>query len=167
MSNTVYSPKEVDISFGGAINVDGWDSVSISRNTENTAKNISADGKLGLTYSADVTGSFEIEVQQQNSAVNTFCAYLQLQQDSLGKPLFFDITIADKSGSSLVYLSNAFLDMPSNMDLATEAGSRTWTFYVETVRYLPNPSGFESETKAISDAISSVNTILNNTTNLG
>lgn len=165
MAKNVYSPKDVDISFGGAINVDGWDSVSLSRNTENTTKNISADGILGLTYSADVTGAFEIEVQQQNSAVNTYCAALQQAQDLQLSPLFFDITISDKSGGVLAYLKNSFLDMPANQDLAIEAGSRTWMFYVENIQYLPDPSGFEGATKEIADAKAAVDTILNNTTN--
>lgn len=165
MAKNVYSPKDVDISFGGAINVDGWDSVTLTRNTENTAKNISADGILGLTYSADVTGSFEIEVQQQNSAVNTYCAALQQKQDLDLKPLFFDITISDKSGGVLAYLKNAFLDMPANQDLAIEAGSRTWMFYVENIQYVPNPSGFEGATEAIANAIAAVDTIAGNATN--
>lgn len=165
MAKNVYSPKDVDISFGGAINVDGWDSVTLARNTENTAKNISADGILGLTYSADVTGSFEIEVQQQNSAVNTYCAALQQKQDLDLQPLFFDITISDKSGGVLAYLKNAFLDMPANQDLAIEAGSRTWMFYVENIQYVPNPSGFEGATEAIANAIAAVDTIAGNATN--
>lgn len=165
MAKNVYSPKDVDISFGGALNIDGWDTISLSRNTENTGKNIAADGTLGLTYSADVTGSFEIEVQQQNSAVNTYCAALQQAQDIALSPYFFDITISDKSGGVLAYLKNAFLDMPANQDLAAEAGSRTWTFYVENLQYLPDPSGFEGATKAIADAKAAVDTIMGNVIN--
>lgn len=165
MAKNVYSPKDVDISFGGALNIDGWDSTTLSRNSENTAKNISADGILGLTYSADVTGTFEIEVQQQNSAVNTYCAALQQAQDFNRTPLFFDITISDKSGGVLAYLKNSFLDMPANQDLATEAGSRTWMFYVENVQFLPDPSGFEGATKEIADAKAAVDTIKNNVIN--
>lgn len=165
MAKNVYSPKDVDITIGGAINVDGWDTLTLSRNTENTGKNISADGVLGLTYSADVTGSAEIEVQQQNSAVNAFCAALQQAQDAQRIPLFFDITISDKSGGVLAYLKNAFLDMPANQDLGTEAGSRNWMFYIENLQYVPDPSGFNA-TKEIADAKSFVDTIKNNVTNL-
>tara|TARA_R110000782_G_scaffold75562_8_gene150821 strand:- start:22614 stop:23114 length:501 start_codon:yes stop_codon:yes gene_type:complete len=164
MAQNVYSPKDVDISFGGAINVDGWDSISISRNSENTSKNISADGRLGLTYSADLTGSFEIEVQQQNSAVNTFCSGIQQLQDIAGKPYFYDITISDKSGGVLTWLKGAFLDMPANQDLSSEAGSRTWMFYVENVQYSPDPLGTLST--EVANALAAVNTIASNTTNL-
>ena len=164
MAQQVYSPKDVDISFGGAINVDGWDSITISRNSENTSKNISADGRLGLTYSADVTGAFDIEVQQQNSAVNAFCSGIQQAQDIAGKPLFYDITISDKSGGVLTYLKGAFLDMPANQDLGAEASGRTWMFYVENVQYTPDPLG--SGSVDVANALAAVNTIASNTTNL-
>lgn len=137
----VYSPKDVDISFGGAISIDGWDSVSVSRNSENTSKNISADGRLGLTYSADATGTFDIEVQQQNSVANSFFAELQKQQDKAQYPLFYNITISDKSGGVLTELSGAFLDMPADQSLASEAAGRTWMFYVENMGYTPTASG--------------------------
>ena len=166
MSQNVYSPKDVDISFGaGGLNVDGWDSITISRNSENTSKNIAADGRLGLTYSADVTGSFDIEVQQQNSAVNAFCAELQRQQDIARKPYFFNLTVSDKSGGVLCDLKGAFLDMPANQDLAAEAGSRTWMFYVENIQYKPNPSGFEGATEAITNAQALVANVIGNSTN--
>jgi hypothetical protein len=144
MAQSVYSPKDVDISFGGQVNIDGWDSITLSRNSENTAKNISADGRLGLTYSADMTGAFDIEVQQQNSAANTFFAELQRSQDQAQKPVFYNITITDKSGGMLAELQGAFLDMPSSQDLSAEAGSRTWMFYVERIAYLSDPSGYET-----------------------
>lgn len=155
MAKTVYSPKDVDISIGN-FNIDGWEGITLSRNTENTSKNISADGVLGLTYSADVTGAFEIEVQQQNSSVNAYFAEVQRVQDIQLSPLFFDITISDKSGGVLSYLKNAFLDNPAGQDLGAEAGSRTWMFYVENIQYVPNPSGFENETVAIAAAKAAV-----------
>ena len=165
MAQNVYSPKDVDISFGGAINIDGWDSITLTRNSENTAKNISADGRLGLTYSADVTGAFDIEVQQQNSSANTFFAALQQLQDAARKPIFYDVTVTDKSGGVLAYLKGAFLDMPANQDLSAEAGSRTWMFYVENVQFLPNPSGFD-DVETYAKAAAAANTLINNVTNL-
>ena len=165
MAKNVYSPKDVDISFGGALNIDGWLSTTLSRNSENTSKEIAADGTLGITWSADVTGSFEIEVQQQNSAVNAYCAALQQAQDINNSPLFFDITISDKSGGVLAYLKDTYLDMPAGQDLAAEASGRTWMFYVANLQYLPDPSGFEGATKVIADAKAAVDTIQNNVIN--
>ena len=164
MAQNVYSPKDVDIAIAGA-NIDGWDSITISRNTENTSKNISADGTLGLTYSADVTGSFELEVQQQNSPVNAFFSAIQLGQDDQRKPLFFDLAITDKSGGAFANLKGVFLDMPANQDLATEAGSRTWMFYVSNLNYVPSPPGFEG-VATIASAVAAYNTLNNNLTNI-
>tara|TARA_R110000850_G_scaffold107166_1_gene218574 strand:- start:152 stop:694 length:543 start_codon:yes stop_codon:yes gene_type:complete len=157
MSQEVYSPKDIDISFGGQLTIDGWDSITISRNSENTSKNISADGRLGLTYSADATGSFEIEVQQQNSVANKFFAEVQGSQDRARKPLFYNITISDKSGGVLTFLNGAFLDMPANQDLTAEATSRTWMFYVTSVEYVATISG--EETPAVTKAKSAVDGI--------
>tara|TARA_R110002153_G_scaffold53726_2_gene149567 strand:+ start:12147 stop:12644 length:498 start_codon:yes stop_codon:yes gene_type:complete len=164
MSRT-YSPKDVDISFGGAINVDGWISITIGRNTDNTSNQQSADGITAYTKIADKTGTFEIEVQQQNSPVNAFMSALQQSQDAIEDLIFMDITVSDKSGGVLAYAKQAHLQKSSNQDLAAEAGSRNWMFFVENLQYLPNPSGFESSVKAVADANAAVGTLLSNTTN--
>lgn len=163
MSNITYSPKDVDIAIAG-FNIDGWDSITISRNVENTSKNISADGRLGLTKSADQTGSCEVEVQQQNSPVNAFFAAIQTAQDAASDVTRFDLTISDKSGGVLCYLNQAFLDMPANQDLAAEAGSRTWMMYVTKLLYVANPNGADTPQDVL-EAIAAANTIIGNTTN--
>lgn len=163
MSNITYSPKDVDISIAG-FNIDGWDSITISRNSENTGKNISADGRLGLTKSADQTGACDLEVQQQNSPVNAFFAAIQTAQDRLADVTRFDITVSDKSGGVLCYLNQAFLDMPANQDLSAEAGSRTWMMYVTKVIYVPAPNGTDTPQDVL-EAIAAANTIISNTTN--
>jgi hypothetical protein len=163
MSNTVYSPGDVNISIGG-FNVDGWDSITMSRNAENTGKNISADGKVGLTQSADKTGVCEIEVQQQNSAFNSYAAEIQRIQDTTGTLLRFDIVVSDKSGGILSNLNTAHLDVPASQDLSQEAGSRTWAFFVSDMEYLPNIGGFGDLT-AISNAQAAVNNLLDNVLN--
>ena len=118
MSN-VYSPKQVNISVFGQ-NISGWSSITISRNSENATTHISAD----------TTGTFEIEVQQQNSPVNSFLSAVQAAQDEQQNLQYLPITIEDKSGGVFVKMTDAFLNMPSNMDLAAEQTSRTWLFYV-------------------------------------
>lgn len=163
MSNRTYSPKDVDIAIAG-YNIDGWDSITIARNVENTGKNISADGVLGLTKVADKTGTFELEVQQQNSGVNAFFAAVQSADDLREDVARFDITVTDKSGGVLVVLKKAFLDMPANQDLGTEAIGRTWMLYVEQVIYVSNPNGDDAP-QEVADAIAAASTVLNNTTN--
>ena len=139
MSN-VYSPREVDISIFGQT-IAGWDSITITRNSENATTSISADGVAVQTYSADSTGMFDIEVQQQNSPVNSFMSAVQGAQDLKQDLLYMPITVQDKSGGVFVRMADAFLNMPANMDLTTEQTSRTWSLYVNTMTYLPNPSG--------------------------
>lgn len=145
MSSKVYSPKDVNISIFGQ-NIAGWDSVTITRNSENASTVISADGVAKQTYSADSTGTFDIEVQQTNSPVNSFMSAVQAAQDQQQDLLYMPITIEDKSGGVFVKMSEAFLNMPANMDLTTEMTSRTWMLYVNNMQYLPNPSGTEGLT---------------------
>lgn len=147
MSN-VYSPKQVNISVFGQ-NISGWSSITISRNSENATTHISADGEPRQTKSADTTGTFEIEVQQQNSPVNSFLSAVQAAQDEQQNLQYLPITIEDKSGGVFVKMTDAFLNMPSNMDLAAEQTSRTWLFYVNKMSYVPNPTGSEGLTGII------------------
>ena len=160
MKYDVYSPADVDISVGG-VNIDGWDSVTITKATENTTKNIAADGPVGLTWTANQTGSFELEVIQQNSPVNSYCAALQRAQQLRKAPVYADVVVSDKSGGVLVRMKNCFLDMPADQSLATEASSRTWVFFVTRLEYDPNIG----DVAIAAEAEAFVNTILNNTAN--
>jgi len=148
----VYSPKEVDIAFGG-YNVDGWDSLTIERNGDNTSTNVSADGKVAYSYSADTTGKFDVEVQQQNSSANAFFASIQAVQDKYKLPVFYDITITEKSGGVMVQMSDVHLQRPANQSLSAEAGGREWGFFVEELLYNPEASADkENFANAVIDA---------------
>lgn len=160
--NEVYSPADVDIAIGGK-NIDGWDSISISKATDNTTRNIGAEGSVGITYSADKTGMFELEVQQQNSPVNRMCAAWQQAQDLNNRLVYADITVTDKSGGVLTYMKNCYLDSPADQGLTAEAGSRTWGFFVTKLDYVPDTEG--SGTTKAAEALASINSILNNTAN--
>jgi hypothetical protein len=164
MSKT-YSPKDVDISFG-PFNIDGWENVSISRNSDNTSHNQSADGVTSYTKIADSTGMMELEVQQQNDSVNAYLAAIQKLQEESDDLLFFDATITDKSGGVFAYANSCHLQKSANQDLAAEAGSRTWTFFIEDLAYNPSPSGLSDATGKIAAAVAAANTLKSNTTNI-
>lgn len=158
----VYSPADVNISVGN-VNIDGWDSISISKSVDNTTRNIGSDGQVGITYTADQTGMFELEVQQQNSPVNRMCAAWQQAQDLNKRLVYADIVVTDKSGGVLTYMKNCYLDSPADQSLAAEAGSRTWGFFVTKLQYVPDTEG--SQTTKAAEALASINSILNNTAN--
>ncbi len=164
MSKQVYTPKQVSISFGG-FNATGWDSVSLSRNGENTAKSVSADGVHAYTKMSDSSGTFEIEVQQQNSNFNAWAAALQSAQDLEDNIFFFDIVLSDKSGGVLCRLNSAHLDTPASQELSGEHTGRTWVFYVEELEYLPVPEGMSETATGVAEAAAAVNTIKNNLLN--
>ncbi len=157
-----YSALDTDVSFG-SIDISGWDNISVSRNEANTTRNTSADGRHGITMSADRSGMVELEVQQQNSPVNRAMAALQAEQDLSNDLVRFDITIKERSGGVLVYMSNCYLDSPASQDLSKEAGSRTWTFFVDTMIFAPDVTGDAGN--AATEALAFVNTLKNNTAN--
>jgi len=159
----VYSPADVDVSVGG-FNIDGWDTITISRSVDNTTRNIGADGPVGITYTADQTGMCEIEVMQQNGPVNRMCAAWQQAQELNRNVVYADIVVTDKSGGVLTYMKNCYLDSPAEQALSSEAGSRTWGFFVTKLQYVPDTEG-NSTTKA-AEALASINSILSNTANI-
>ena len=166
MTTNVYSPKDVDISFGGGADLTGWKSFSAARNSDNSSVDISADGYPAYTKIADLTGTMEVEVQQTNSQTNSFFSALQLAQDNTSTILFYDVTVVDKSGGFTVYLKDVHLSKPADQDLTQEMGSRTWMFFVGNMQYVPTPSGLENPTAAIAQGIAGVETIKNNVRNL-
>lgn len=157
-----YSKLDTDISLAG-INVDGWESLSLSRNEANTTRNTSADGVHGITVSADKSGMLELEVIQQNAPVNRAMAALQAEQDRTGDVIYFDIVISEKSSGVLTYQKNCYLDVPASQDLSTDAGSRTWAFFVTNMQFAPDVTG--KATTEAAEALAFVNTLKNNTAN--
>lgn len=129
-----YAPEDVDIAVG-SFNIDGWISASTKKSSDNTTEFIGIDGRVGMTYTEDRTGVFELEVLQQNNSVNRMCAAWQQAQDANKTPIFANITINDKSGGHLVFLRDCHLKSPADQDLSTEGGSRTWTFFVSRLNY--------------------------------
>jgi hypothetical protein len=144
----------------GGVPIDGWMSVTIGRNSDNSSQVLSADGRVGYTKVADKTGMFELEVQQQNNSVNTYLAALQQAQDSLDDLIFMEIVVSDKSGGVLADASNCHLQKPSNQDLAAESGSRNWSFFVEELDYRADPDGFLGKAAVIDAATASVTSLL-------
>lgn len=164
MSQEVYSPKDVAITFAGAATVSGWISASVSRNSENSTGQSSADGVRTHTISADRSGTFEIELNQTNST-NFYLSAVQAAQDLDNTLYFMNITVTDKSGGFLIELKHCHLTSPAQPTLGADETSRTWTFAVDKVNYLPTPSGISSTIKAVTDANSAVETLKANSFN--
>ena len=164
MSNTVYSPKEVILQLGG-VKVDGWNTISLGRNEDNSSETISADGRVATTWNADNTGTLEVEVQQQNTPVNFFLSALQLKQDTLNSPLYLGGSLTDPAGNILCEMKGVYLKTPARQDLAKEETSRTWGFFVSDLKYLAVPAKYAGDAAAVSTANSAVNTVLENSIN--
>lgn len=161
-----YSPKDVKIVVAGFQDVSGWTSITVDRNSDNSSTTVSADGRPAHTVIADSTGTFEIELQQHNSEFNMCIAALDLQTKTDNDLLFFDITITDRSGSSLVNLKDVHLRKMSAQNLAAEAGTRTHMFHVDNVEYLPSPEGFQETDADVLNANNFVDFIAEQAQNL-
>lgn len=161
-----YSPKDVKIVVAGFQDVSGWTSITVDRNSDNSSTIVSADGIPAHTVIADSTGTFEIELQQHNSEFNMCIAALDLKTKTDNDLLFFDITITDRSGSTLVNLKDVHLRKMAPQALAAEAGTRTHMFHVDDVQYLPAAEGIAQTSADVLNANNFVDFISEQAQNL-
>ncbi len=162
----VYSPKDVKITVGGFQDVTGWTSITIDRNSDNSSTIISADGIPAHTAIADDTGSFEIETHQLNSEFNSCIAALDLDAKTRNDLLFFNVTVTDRSGSTLAILNDVHLRKMAPPSLGAEAGTRTNMFHVDEVIYLPNAEGISDTASDVINANNFVNLIAGQSQNI-
>ena len=80
--------------------------------------------------------------------------------------LFFDITITDRSGSTLVNLKDVHLRKMAPQALAAEAGTRTHMFHVDDVQYLPAAEGIAQTSADVLNANNFVDFISEQAQNL-
>lgn len=160
MSIRVYSPKKVAVDIAG-VSVEGYSDgtfIEANRNTPNTTQVVGADGKVGLSYSADNTGTVTLTLQQ-NSPTNLMLSAIQNLQDVRQTVLRFPISVMDPSGGFLMVATNCHILQAPPASLGAELESKSWEFYVEDLRYTETPEGLSVDptaAAAISVALASI-----------
>lgn len=158
-----YAPSKVSVNWGG-IPFKGFAEdtfIQCARATENTNSSTGADGSVGITVSADKTGTIEVTLMQ-NSPTNRILSAIQADQDLNDTLLRANFTIADPSGGTLVKAFAAHIQSPPDVTLGAEQNEKTWTFFVERMIYVDASPGFiqsAAEISEIDDAVSGLRAI--------
>lgn len=152
-----YSPAAVSVSWGGfGFEGFGEDSfVTASRSTPNTSAKIGAQGSVGLTVSADKTGTIEVTLMQ-TSQTNRYLSAVQNAQDVASTIFRAPFLVTDPSGGSLVVCKSAHIQEAPDVTLGADQNEKTWMFFCEDLHYTDAVDGFDQsdvEAAAIASAL--------------
>lgn len=145
MANTLqtYSPESVQVAWGGILNIKGFEEgtfCEVARAAENTKTRVGAQGDVGITMSADKTGTVTVTLMQ-TSETNRLLSAIQALQDSTGKLARESLQIKDPSGSMLCECLGAHIMTPPAVTLADDMSPKVWVFFSEKILYLEAPIG--------------------------
>jgi hypothetical protein len=155
-----YSPAAVSLAWGG-FSFEGFaeDSfVTASRTTPNSSASVGAQGNVGLTVSADKTGTIEVTLMQ-TSQTNRYLSAVQNAQDLANTLFRAPFLITDPSGGSLVVCSSAHLQEAPDVTLGSDQNEKTWVFFCEDLYYTDAVDGFDQsdvEAAAIASALAAL-----------
>ena len=143
MGLKAYNPKEVQISVYG-YPIEGWVSCTVNRDEDETTEQRGADGTLSTTLNSNEGGTVELEILQEGEA-NRFIAGLTTIRQRTGLLPRFLMQITDPSGSVVETLEGTYLKRGASSNVAATAGTKTHTFYAETISPSPVPDGYEGD----------------------
>lgn len=100
--------------------------VTVNRSNPTWTHETSPDGFHTRTHNLDKAGSAVITLvqsSQSNDALHALAAYDEARKNDEG---LFAITIADKSGRSVISSNSAYVSVPQEKSFGREIGNRTW-----------------------------------------
>lgn len=156
MAHSVYSPKDVNISWNG-ITVTGYADdtfVVLNRNADLTDEMVGADGTLATTLVADRTGTITITLMQTAETNILLSAIAELQDSAEVTSLLRSaITVSDPSGSALAVGSGAYIKAMPEVTLGSAQNAKEWVFYCEDLNYISVPeTAGAAVTETVKDA---------------
>lgn len=154
-----YSPADVKLTFAGIQNLKGWNSITISRTSENYSQNVSADGTPAYTRIADKTGTMEISVQQVNTEFHLAMAALQQIIDKSEEEVTVEANLIERYGGNTSVVTGVRLNMMAAQNFEADQADRTYSFLIERVDYIPTPEGLSQEAREVFNAKSFADTI--------
>jgi len=131
-----YAPKDVVVSWNG-VPITGFAEgtfITMKRATESKKKTVGSQGDVCITMSADKTGEIELTLMQ-SAPSNAKLALLLHLEEKARIPTVGVLMVSDPSGAVLALSKNAFLMSFPSLDLADDAGDRTWMFACEDLDY--------------------------------
>ena len=136
-SQKTYSPAKVEVNLAGALTLTGFaegTSIQAARAVDNSSQTIGMQGDVGLTATANSTGTLTFTLMQ-NSESNLTMSMLQNAQD-LAKTLYrFGVTVSDPSGGFLCHAEGCHVMTPAEMSLGDTQESKVWVLFVENLQF--------------------------------
>lgn len=125
-----YDPAQVIVTVAGVI-LQGFsdgDAITATRDEDLATKRVGIDGKVGRARNANKSGTFEfrlLQTSKANAELSALIAADNLLADGLGT---FPVSIADGSGASLCFASQAWAKTLPAFTGGKEVGERVWVF---------------------------------------
>ena len=126
MSVETYSPKRVEVIFGGVPLRGFSDStfILVERTSEAFTTNVGADGEASRTHNADRTGKITVTLQQTSDSNDYLSALVNADEISLQGQL--PILVKDTNGRTLAESPCAWIDKVANSEFSAEISDREW-----------------------------------------
>lgn len=130
--NSTYAPSDVVVIIShevvGNHTVVGFskDMVSVSRANPTWTHDTSPDGFNTRTHNLDKSGAAAVNLVQSspsNDALFSLAYYDEARKNSDG---LFSVTIADKSGRTVLSSSSAYVSVPQEKNFGSDLGTLTW-----------------------------------------
>lgn len=102
--------------------------VNAVRDEQNFTKQVGADGEVTRSKTNNKSGTIEITLQQ-GSESNDYLSTLALADENTGNGTF-PVTVIDRSGTTVIFGREAWIQKPADMGLGRDAGERTWVIDV-------------------------------------
>ena len=124
-----YSPREVLIDIGGYI-ITGWDNISIERSAESFVVVRGIRGKHTRVKNPDTSCTITIPLLQTSMTNDVLSKILQLDEQYGSSRI--DITLKDKSGTSVFSSSEAYIMGYPAISYTGDFTYRTWKIFCQT-----------------------------------
>jgi len=155
-----YSPAKVVVNLAGVLTLTGFaegTSIQAARAVDNSSQTVGMQGDVGLTATANQTGTLTFTLMQ-NSEANLALSALQNAQD-IDKTLYrTGISISDPSGGFLCHAEGCHIMTPPEMSLGDTQESKVWVFFVESLQFF-TVGRLLGGAKALSEAKNAVDVI--------
>ena len=125
-----YAPQDVRVSFGG-IPITGMadgEFLTVTLNADMTDEVVGAQGDVALTKIANWTGTVTITLLQ-NAESNLMLSNLYAAQRYSSDVVRANLTITDKSGSTLYDARDCHMKRAPDVSLSDGQNSKQWTWY--------------------------------------
>jgi len=155
-----YSPAKVVVNLAGVLTLTGFaegTSIQAARAVDNSSQTVGMQGDVGLTATANQTGTITFTLMQ-NSEANLALSALQNAQD-IDQTLYrTGISISDPSGGFLCHAEGCHIMTPPEMSLGDTQESKVWVFFVESLQFF-TVGRLLGGAKALSEAKNAVDAI--------